>query len=132
MTADSFTRSYLSGELKEVGFLINSPDSALKIFGFAVEIVSPEQVSGRFRVTETCCQPFKVLHGGVSALICEGLASMGAHVASGFRRTSGIELNINHLRAAPLGEYIFARAKPVISGRRVQEIHLASSSSFFE
>nr|ABR17892.1 unknown [Picea sitchensis] len=95
-------------------------DEPLKAFGFGVELVTRECVSGRFRVTEICCQPFKVLHGGVSSLISEGLASMGAHIASGFQRIAGIELNINHLRAAALGEHVYAQAKPITVGRRVQ------------
>jgi len=95
-------------------------DEPLKAFGFGLELVTGECVSGRFTVTETCCQPFKVLHGGVSSLISEGLASMGAHIASGFQRIAGIELNINHLRAAALGEHVYAQAKPITVGRRVQ------------
>ncbi|KAH9322682.1 hypothetical protein KI387_017321, partial [Taxus chinensis] len=97
-----------------------APDAALQAFGFKVELVNGECVSGRFQVTERCCQPFNVLHGGVSALISEAMASMGAHVASGFLRIAGLGLSINHIRAAALGEYVYAQAKPVVVGRRVQ------------
>lgn len=95
-------------------------DAPLRVFGFGLDLVTGECVSGRLAVTEICCQPFKVLHGGVSSLISEGLASMGAHIASGFQRIAGIELNINHLRAAALGEHVYAQAKPITVGRRVQ------------
>ncbi|WOK93315.1 1,4-dihydroxy-2-naphthoyl-CoA thioesterase 1-like isoform X1 [Canna indica] len=44
--------------------------------------------------------PFNVLNGGVSALMAETLASLGAYVASHFRRMADIQLCTNHIRAA--------------------------------
>ncbi|MCO5563118.1 hypothetical protein L7F22_016754 [Adiantum nelumboides] len=65
-------------------------------------------------------QPFGVLHGGVSALIAEALASSGAFFASGHHRVAGVQLTINHVKAAPIGTEVLASAKPVHVGQRTQ------------
>ncbi len=81
---------------------------------------TPDEVVLELDVTPRVHQPFGILHGGVSALLAEGAASVGGSVSVESGQTVvGTELNISHLRPIRSG-VLTATATPVRKGRSVQ------------
>ena len=85
---------------------------------------SPERVVLRVAVDWRVHQHFGILHGGVSALLAESAASIGASLAAGpERRVVGVELSASHLRALRDG-HLTAAATPIRVGRTMQVWHI--------
>ncbi|MGH3733870.1 MAG: PaaI family thioesterase [Acidimicrobiales bacterium] len=86
-----------------------------------IEVVSatPDEVVLRVEVGPKVHQYFGVLHGGVSALMAEGAASIGGGVSVGPEEiVVGTDLNCSHLRSMTEGT-LTAVATPIRKGRRV-------------
>jgi 1,4-dihydroxy-2-naphthoyl-CoA hydrolase len=80
---------------------------------------TPEKVVLQVEVGPKVHQPFGILHGGVSALMAEGAASIGGAVSVEPGQTVvGTELNCSHLRAMSSGT-LTATALPIRKGRTV-------------
>jgi 1,4-dihydroxy-2-naphthoyl-CoA hydrolase len=88
--------------------------------GIEVVSVTPEKVVMRVEVGPKVHQPYGILHGGVSALLAEGAASIGGAVSVGPDQiVVGTELNCSHLRSMSSGT-LTAVATPFRKGRTVQ------------
>lgn len=87
-----------------------------------IELVetSPERVTATMPVTPKHHQPFGVLHGGVSVVLAESVASVGAYLAAPEGYTAvGLEVNANHVRSVRQGR-LAAVATPLHTGRTTQ------------
>jgi uncharacterized protein (TIGR00369 family) len=87
--------------------------------GIRVVELSPEKVVLQVEVGPKVHQPYGILHGGVSALMAEGAASIGGAISVGPDEiVVGTELNCSHLRSMSSG-VLTATATPVRKGRTV-------------
>ena len=102
--------------------LSTSPGDATNVHDFlGIRMIeaTPERVVLELDVIARVHQPFGMLHGGVSALLAEGAASVGGilSVEAG-QAVVGTELNISHLRPISSG-VLTATATPIRRGRTV-------------
>jgi 1,4-dihydroxy-2-naphthoyl-CoA hydrolase len=90
------------------------------VLGIETVSADPDRVELRLVVDERVHQGYGILHGGVSALLAETAASLGASLAAPPGHfVVGIELNASHLR--PMREGVLTTvATPVRVGRSVQ------------
>jgi 1,4-dihydroxy-2-naphthoyl-CoA hydrolase len=98
---------------------INEGDDVNKQLGVEVVLLTPDKVVLQVEVGPKVHQPYGILHGGVSALMAEGAASIGGAVSVGPDEiVVGTELNCSHLRSMNSGT-LTATATPVRKGRTV-------------
>lgn len=113
---------FINRELQENGKKVNTDEPGLQLLkhiGLELE-TSPLVGVGRFVVNERTCQPFGLLHGGMTGLIAESMASKTGQCAAAGQPVQSIELNANHLRAVPIGDAVVVIAKPMMKGGRIQ------------
>ncbi|MDR2660589.1 MAG: PaaI family thioesterase [Lactobacillaceae bacterium] len=88
------------------------------------EVISNQNtVILKMPITENIIQPFKIVHGGVNAIISETAASIaGNHNLDDSKYAVGLSINTNHLRPVLLnsGKFLFAKATPIHIGKNIQ------------
>lgn len=91
--------------------------------GIDITHIAPERVVGTMPVAGNR-QPLGLLHGGASAVLIEGLASMGAmaHARLSGKGAVGVDLNVTHIRPVRGG---------AVTGV-ASAVHLGSSIAVYE
>jgi len=85
-----------------------------------IAAMGPDRVTATMPVTPDHHQPFGRLHGGVSVVLAETAASVGAYLAApDGKGAAGIEVNANHVRPVQTGT-LTATATPLHTGRTTQ------------
>ena len=95
-------------------------NTAVSRIGIRFTEVGEETMTAVLAVNSNSIQPYGVLHGGVSLLLAETLASCAANVVVGpGQQAVGQEINANHLRAVRGGD-VTGKCRAVHIGRRSQ------------
>jgi len=97
-----------------------SDQTVLETLGIEIDEAEPERVRLSMRVDARHHQYTGLLHGGVSVVLAETAASIGAALNTDLRRYTpvGVEINANHLRSVTAGK-VTAEARPVYKGRQM-------------
>lgn len=97
-----------------------SEQTILKTLGIEIDAAEPDRVVLSMQVDERHHQYTGLLHGGVSVVLAETAASIGAALNTDLSRYTpvGVEINANHLRSVTSGR-VTAEAKPVYKGRQM-------------
>ncbi|MCD9185929.1 MAG: hotdog fold thioesterase [Pyrinomonadaceae bacterium] len=90
----------------------------LKLLDISIETAEKGFVRLQMPVTSKVHQYIGIMNGGISLLLAETAASLGAVVSSDLSKVTpvGIEINANHLRAVSRG-IVTAEAKNIYHGR---------------
>lgn len=88
--------------------------------GIVVEEATKDRVVISMPVTEHVHQYTRIMHGGVSVVLAESAASMGAALNTDLNNFSpvGVEINANHLRSISRGT-VTATATPAHIGSKL-------------
>jgi uncharacterized protein (TIGR00369 family) len=94
--------------------------TVLSTLNISIESAAAESVVLSMPVDERVHQYTGLLHGGVSVVLAETAASIGAALNTDLSRFTpvGVEINANHLRSVTGGR-VRAEARPVYVGRQM-------------
>ena len=100
--------------------LKNFKGTVMEILGIECKKVSKDQIVLTMPVTAKTHQPMGSLHGGVSVILAETAATMGAwmNIDQENQMVMGIEINANHIRGKRDGT-VTATATPLHIGHAI-------------
>jgi 1,4-dihydroxy-2-naphthoyl-CoA hydrolase len=94
----------------------------LEHLGLMIEGIGDDWISLRMPVDHRTVQPYGILHGGASLALAESLGSLASVLCIEDPSTHtpvGVEINANHLRPVPDGQFVIGTLSPIRIGRRM-------------
>ena len=106
----------INTDLKQIN--ASSKNTMMEVLGIEYTEVGEEYICGKMPIDKRTHQPAGIMHGGASAALIETLGSIGSHllIDSTTEFSSGLDLNINHIRAVRSG-FVYGKAVVVHRGR---------------
>jgi 1,4-dihydroxy-2-naphthoyl-CoA hydrolase len=99
-------------------------NTAVSHLGIEFLEVGDDFMRARVPVDRRTCQPYGLLHGGVSVVLAETLGSCGAAYALPVGwRCVGLDINANHIRGVTQG-WVTGIARPLHIGKTTQVWHI--------
>ena len=96
--------------------LDKTPSAAGNWLGGKLLEIDSHHIKVQYLVRPDMCNPGKVLHGGVASLMLDDVIGMGNFVVSSEFLMTSINLNVDFLSSAQVGEVLEVSAKLVRSG----------------
>ncbi|MEP0711514.1 PaaI family thioesterase [Algoriphagus sp.] len=78
--------------------------------------IEKDSIKVSYSVTPEMCNPAKILHGGVASLMMDDVIGMGNFATGSEYLMTSINLNVDFLSSAQIGEKLYVSAKLVRSG----------------
>lgn len=96
----------------------SSKNTMMEVLGIEYTQVGEDFICGTMPIDNRTHQPMGIMHGGASAALMETLGSIGSHllIDSDTEFSSGLDLNINHIRAVRSG-FVTGKATIVHKGK---------------
>ena len=97
-----------------------SENTAVSHLGIEFLEIGEDFMTARVPVNRQTCQPYGLLHGGVSVVLAETLGSTTAAFACPpGHKVVGLDINANHIKGVTSG-WVTATARPAHIGRTTQ------------
>lgn len=94
----------------------------LEQLGLTVEGFGDDWIAVKMPVDRRTIQPDGILHGGASLALAESMGSLASVLCIEDPSTHaavGVEINANHLRPVPDGQFVIGTLSPIRIGRRM-------------
>ncbi|MDF2156398.1 PaaI family thioesterase [Algoriphagus sp. CAU 1675] len=99
--------------------LDKTPSAAGNWLGGTLLEIDQHSIKVQFEVRPEMCNPAQILHGGVISLMLDDVIGMGNFVAGSDYLMTSINLNVDFLASAKIGEMLEVSAKLVRFGSNV-------------